>query len=285
MSQAERTYEIWEVAQLTGVEPARLRAWERRYEVVRPRRLPNGYRAYSAEQVELLRAYARLVAQGARIGELAARPAGEVLARARAQEPDGTAHGALLAAVAAFDRDRLEALVAQQIALRGLRRFAEEIAIPLAEALGRRWAAGELSVAAEHLASEVVVSALKSGLRAGRGDRGPVALAAGLPGERHEWGILASLTVAQERGWRVHYLGPDLPLGALVEAAWALTPAAVALTAGTAETLERSLAELAELGRRLPPDTATIVGGAGAEAHRDLLRAYGCRTGLAAFAT
>src|SRR5581483_2279299 len=240
-------------------------------EVVRPRRLPNGYRAYSAEQVELLRAYARLVAQGARIGELAARPAGEVLARARAQEPDGTAHGALLAAV--------------QIALRGLRRFAEEIAIPLAEALGRRWAAGELSVAAEHLASEVVVSALKSGLRAGRGDRGPVALAAGLPGERHEWGILASLTVAQERGWRVHYLGPDLPLGALVEAAWALTPAAVALTAGTAETLERSLAELAELGRRLPPDTATIVGGAGAEAHRDLLRAYGCRTGLAAFAT
>ncbi|HTG50704.1 MAG TPA: MerR family transcriptional regulator, partial [Gemmatimonadales bacterium] len=56
----DRTYEIHEVARLTGLAPARLRAWERRYEVVRPRRLPNGYRVYTGEQVALLRAYARL---------------------------------------------------------------------------------------------------------------------------------------------------------------------------------------------------------------------------------
>mgnify|MGYP001546459347 CR=1 FL=1 len=50
----DRQYEIHEVAQLTGLEPARLRAWERRYDVVRPVRQANGYRAYSAEQVALL---------------------------------------------------------------------------------------------------------------------------------------------------------------------------------------------------------------------------------------
>ena len=38
----ERTYEINEVAKLTGLAPARLRAWERRYAVVRPARLPHG---------------------------------------------------------------------------------------------------------------------------------------------------------------------------------------------------------------------------------------------------
>ena len=41
-SRPERTYEIHEVAELTGLAPARLRAWERRYEVVRHRRMPNG---------------------------------------------------------------------------------------------------------------------------------------------------------------------------------------------------------------------------------------------------
>ncbi|HEU5169856.1 MAG TPA: MerR family transcriptional regulator [Gemmatimonadales bacterium] len=63
---AERTYEIHEVAELTGLAPARLRAWERRYEIVRPCRMPNRYRAYSADQVALLRAFRRLTDAGER---------------------------------------------------------------------------------------------------------------------------------------------------------------------------------------------------------------------------
>ena len=69
------TYRILEVSELTGLEPDRLRAWERRYAAVRPARQPNGYRAYSAEQVALLGAYARLIEGGERIGDLVRRPA------------------------------------------------------------------------------------------------------------------------------------------------------------------------------------------------------------------
>ena len=54
--ESDRPYEINDVARLTGLSTARLRAWERRYEVVRPVRQPNGYRAYTGEQVALLRA-------------------------------------------------------------------------------------------------------------------------------------------------------------------------------------------------------------------------------------
>ena len=54
----DRTYEIHEVASPTGFAPARLRAWEGRYEVVRPRRMPNGYRLYMANRVTLLPAFA-----------------------------------------------------------------------------------------------------------------------------------------------------------------------------------------------------------------------------------
>ena len=85
LTRPERTYEIHEVAELTGLAAARLRAWERRYEVVRPRRMSNGYRAYTADQVALLRAFARLIDGGERIGDLAARPREEVLAQADAR--------------------------------------------------------------------------------------------------------------------------------------------------------------------------------------------------------
>jgi DNA-binding transcriptional MerR regulator len=278
MAQVERTYEIHEVAVLTGLQPARLRAWERRYEVVRPRRMANGYRRYTADQVALLRAFARLIQAGERIGHLAVSAPDEVLARARDRDQQPAPDSACIEAIQALDRERLESIVAQQLALRGLRGFAEAIVLPLAETIGELWALGELPIAAEHLASEVVLHALKGGLRSFRGD-GRLMLAACLPGERHEWGILARLAILQEEGWRAHYLGTDLPLNDLVNAAWRLMPAAVALTAHDPETVRRSLSGLAALPGQLPAGTRLTIGGRGAEAHAASLQRYGYQVG------
>jgi DNA-binding transcriptional MerR regulator len=55
------------VAQLTGINPVTIRAWERRYGLVRPARTPGGHRLYSQVDVERLRAAARLVARGVSI--------------------------------------------------------------------------------------------------------------------------------------------------------------------------------------------------------------------------
>lgn len=55
------------VARLTGINPVTIRAWERRYRLVRPERTPGGHRLYSRADVELLRAAARLVDQGVSI--------------------------------------------------------------------------------------------------------------------------------------------------------------------------------------------------------------------------
>ena len=55
------------VAQLTGINPVTIRAWERRYGLVRPERTPGGHRLYSQVDVERLRAAARLIARGVSI--------------------------------------------------------------------------------------------------------------------------------------------------------------------------------------------------------------------------
>ncbi len=282
VTQPDRTYEIHEVAELTGLATARLRAWERRYAVVRPERQANGYRSYSAQQVALLRSYARLIADGERIGELVERPVEEVIARAEGRSLDASPYGALLDAVKSLDRDRLEALVAQQLTLLGLRQFAEDVAMPFARTIGDLWALNKLPVAAEHLASEVVVQALKAGLRSSRG-AGPLTVAACLPGERHEWGILSALTIAQELGWRIHYLGPDLPLQEAVEATWRLRPSVVALSASNPHVVVSSFGQLAALPGMLPPNVIPAIGGSGVEPHTRLLRAAGFRLGAEAF--
>jgi hypothetical protein len=216
-----RTYEIHEVAELTGLAPARLRAWERRYEVVRPSRQPTAIAPTPRAGGAAPRLW-RLIA-GERIGDLVARPREEVLTKAEARALDGSPQAALLEAVRTFDRERLEGLVAQQLSLRGLRAFAEEVVLPLAQSVGDLWALGKIPIAAEHLASEVVLHALKGGLRMSRGT-GPLVVCGCLSGERHEWGFLATLAVLQEDGWRIHYLGADLPVEEVIEAAWQLSP-------------------------------------------------------------
>jgi methanogenic corrinoid protein MtbC1 len=278
----DRTYEIHEVAELTGLAPARLRAWERRYEVVRPQRMSNGYRAYSADQVALLRAYARLIDGGERIGDLAARSREDVLAQAEARALDGSPQAALLEAVRAFDRERLEGLVAQQLALRGLRAFAEEVVLPLAQSVGDLWALGKIPIAAEHLASEVVLHALKGGLRMSRGT-GPLVVCGCLSGERHEWGFLATLAVLQEDGWRIHYLGADLPVEEVIEAAWQLSPRCVAFSSSDPSVVRANLPALAAVTGKLPPHTLAAIGGGGVEPHARVLRGYGFKIGLEAF--
>ena len=270
-----RTYEIHEVAELTGLAPERLRVWERRYAVVRPVRQANGYRSYTAEQVALLRTLARRVARGERIGDLVSRPVDELLADAPGESAEApTPLAALVDAVAALDRERLEALVAQQLALLGVQAFARDVVLPLALRIGDLWALGRIPVAAEHMASEVVVPALKAGLRGTRG-RGALVLAACVPGERHEWGVLATLAGAQGGGTRVEYLGPDLPLADAVESAWRLRPARLALSVSLPALVEASLPELADLPGKLPPETRAVVGGGGVEPYARILERGG----------
>jgi methanogenic corrinoid protein MtbC1 len=206
----------------------------------------------------------------------------DVLARAEVRSLDGSPQAALLEAVRAFDRERLEGLVAQQLALRGLRAFAQEVVLPLAQSVGDLWALGQVPIAAEHLASEVVLHALKGGLRTSRGT-GPLVVCGCLAGERHEWGFLATLAVLQEDGWRIHYLGADLPVEAVVEAAWKLSPEGVAFSGSDPSTVRASLPALAAVVGKLPPRTMAVIGGSGVGPYAHLLRGYGLRVGLDAF--
>ena len=128
MTTAEQTYGIKQVAGLTGLSAERLRAWERRYAVVRPARRANGYRTYTTRQVALLRVFAQLIADGARIGDLIDEPMARITTRAARRHSDHPVVGPFLDAIRSLDRRALEGLVAQESARRGPVGFAGRLA-------------------------------------------------------------------------------------------------------------------------------------------------------------
>src|SRR5688572_30038252 len=65
------TYRIRAVAQLTGLSEQVIRAWERRYGILSPKRTPGGYRAYTEEDIAILRRLRELTEQGVSIGDAA----------------------------------------------------------------------------------------------------------------------------------------------------------------------------------------------------------------------
>ncbi|HKP75269.1 MAG TPA: MerR family transcriptional regulator, partial [Longimicrobiaceae bacterium] len=67
------SYRIKRVAQVTGINPATLRAWERRYNLIEPGRTESGYRLYSDDDVAMLSRIKQLTAEGLTIGEAIAR--------------------------------------------------------------------------------------------------------------------------------------------------------------------------------------------------------------------
>ncbi|ENY71523.1 MerR family transcriptional regulator [Aeromonas diversa CDC 2478-85] len=63
-------YPIRDVARLTGVNPVTLRAWQRRYGLVVPRRTEKGHRLYSEQDIALIRRILAWLELGVSIGQV-----------------------------------------------------------------------------------------------------------------------------------------------------------------------------------------------------------------------
>lgn len=263
-------YRIKTVAELVGISKGTLLAWERRYSFVVPERAENGYREYTEADVERLRRIKRLVEEGYKISEAISltQDAAAPLASAPSTIGQGGGLGPLqrelLEALARYDLTTATALNERLAGLSYLQRI-EQIFMPILLEVGERWAEGSLSIAQEHFASEFCREQLASMLVSlGYGPKdGPTAICATYPGERHELALLSLAVRLALTGYRVRYLGADLPLKDLCDAARELSPRLVLVSV----TMPVRQAELEAYVRTLrgscPPQTRVTVGGPG----------------------
>jgi DNA-binding transcriptional MerR regulator/methylmalonyl-CoA mutase cobalamin-binding subunit len=228
-------YTIKEAAARSGDAPPLIRALERRYGVVRPKRTPSGYRLYDDPTIQILVAMRTLVASGWTASEAArAIAAGEVpidtVAPAPSSAPPArmTPSGGEGLRAALVDRcvgsaekasaAETEAILDEMLATGSFEAVVDDLLLPAAAALGDGWAAGRLSVAAEHAASAAVARRLAAMFQAAGVPR-RVSVVVGLPpGSRHELGALAFAAALRRRGVGVLYLGADVTVDGWVDA-------------------------------------------------------------------
>jgi MerR family transcriptional regulator, light-induced transcriptional regulator len=276
------TLSIGALARATRIPVETLRTWERRYGAPRPIRKPSGHRVYPAATVDHLRRVTRLLALGHRPAELLgltvaeldalaavsgpAPPAREVRAPVGAETPEQTVRD-LVRATSALDRETVLDELRASWAKLGPVPFFDEVAGPFLVAIGGGWAEGALAVRHEHFASAVLSDFLR-GVREpfDRRARGPAVVAATLPGEAHDGGLLMASVILAMRGRRVLYLGADTPIEEIVATARAGNAEAVCVSVSGATPRARAAAALARLRAALPRRVPAWVGGAGAPA-------------------
>ncbi len=288
----EGRHPIRVAAERTGLSTDVLRAWEKRYAVVEPRRSETGRRFYTDEDVERLLLLRRATEAGRPIGHVAPLATEELrdlvaedeaarLERdrvlARPVEPDAAAVvEAAFGAVREMDTATLEGVLMQGAMRLGAAVFLERVAAALLQQIGDAWHNGELSAAHEHMATAVVRRVL--GWLLWSGSAGPsqgVLVVATPTGQVHEMGGLLCAAAAVSEGWRVMYLGADLPAVEIARAARETGAEAVALSlvyplgdATVGQEIRRLRAELSD-------GVALVVGGGGADSYASVLRAVG----------
>lgn len=258
-------YRIKSVAALTGLSSSTLRAWERRYGLLSPSRTASGYRLYTDEDVARLTRIKSLLDNGFKISE-----AISLLEREAPLLTPSDVSPQLLEEIRSELRETLFALdrsgancVAERLAALTYERRLDEVLLPILREVGDCWARGDASIAQEHFVSAFIrekligmLHELDSGT-----SQGAEAVCAGVPGEAHEMGLLAAAIHLSLRGWRVIYLGLDLPYKELETVLAARRPALLC----TSLMRPRSPQEYSEIAHRLdaiaPEPTLVVIGG------------------------
>lgn len=241
---------IGSLARRTGVPVDTLRAWERRYGVLRPERTDGGQRRYGDRDVERVLWLSARVAEGQRISDAVA-----ALNALEREDDEADAAGGPTAALASRlivaarqgDGARVELELDRAFAALPMVQAMELVVFPALADLGRRWAEGERVVVAEHLLSAATERRLAARLSAARRPRGPIGIVACPSGERHAVGALCLSVLMAQDGWRVSFLGADTPLveaDAVAQARRARACVAVCTLPGSAKAAAAEISEL-----------------------------------------
>jgi excisionase family DNA binding protein len=164
-------------------------------------------------------------------------------------------------------------------------RFLDECIREFMREVGEEWRKGRLQVGEEHLATQVIEEVLVRLRIESRGDRTvlrtvpgahPVALVGCVEGDQHELGAQAVRAVLERAGWRVYYLGPNVPLEEFAATQRAQSASLVCMSfsphSGIPD-LQRALTVLGEFYRPMNPYALALGGDSSEISAADLPKA------------
>lgn len=283
-SESQLFHPIQSASLRTGLSTHVIRAWERRYDAVRPQRTATSRRLYSDDDIERLILLRQATESGRRIGDIAGlesealrqlisvdrassatRAPQERSAYALSNSASSQHVEALLAAVIALDPEAFNTRLNQASLEFSVPRLIDEVLGALLVIIGERWRAGELRPSHEHFASSQLRTFLGSLFADNNRPGGPPVVVATPADQVHELGAIMAACTAASLGCEVIYLGSDLPSDEIAFVAHSRAALAVAISITSINGGTNVVRGVARLREQLPNITSLLIGGAAAQ--------------------
>jgi len=294
------------VARRTGLSQHVIRVWEKRYGVVSPSRTETNRRLYSESEIERLHLLCQLTQAGHGICRIATLPTERLRSLYSETTKTGGPHTVdpsivtsspanastsftttdadastryleeAMVAIRTLNDVALDDLLSRAAVELGHQGLLQKVITPLTNRIGMDWEDGTIKIAHEHFASSVLRTFLCNSAKPfALPDSAPVLLVATPSGQIHELGAVLVAAAATNKGWRVKYLGTNLPSCEINGAAVQSKARAVALSVVYPDDDPHLVQELISLRKYLPTDVAILVGGRAAESYRDAIASIG----------
>jgi len=266
-------YSIKAITSLTGLTAETLRAWERRYQCIIPRRSPNGRRYYSQSDLEKLKLLVILTRNGHPISKIANFSCDQLrqfLKQAPEQNDPQQSNlfNQIIEALQNYRLEQCEKLLKRALLAYEPLDYAKHILLPALHQIGQLWHEEKINIAQEHMFTSCVkriVLTMVNNLHQ-PSMHNPSMLFATPSGETHELGIMIGCLVAAAQQYTCYFLGADLPGLDIVDASQHLHPDIIVIGMVRTPPEQETLANLSEIVTYASTNKTKIwLAGAGAE--------------------
>jgi DNA-binding transcriptional MerR regulator len=211
-------YSMAQVESLTGIKGHTLRVWERRYNFLQPERTDTNIRYYSDKQLRLLLNIAILNRNGVKVSaidKMAETEIEELVLNITHKTETAVNDDIARLTICMLEMDEAEFEKAFQLHVmrRGLLSTITEIVYPFLSHVGVLWTTRKTLPAQEHFITNLIRQKIISAIDTlpKPNDNAPAILMFLTEGEMHEIGLLLAAYIAKDLGWRVIYLGQNVP--------------------------------------------------------------------------
>lgn len=211
-------FTIKDLENLSGIKAHTIRIWEQRYKFLKPKRTTTNIRYYTNDELKTVLNIALLNKYGFKISHIDRMQPDEINTRILSLgDPKALQErvvNELVQEMVDLDMDRFEKTLTNYIAVRGMERTVLQIIFPFLEKIGILWQTGHIYPGQEHLVTNVIrqklIVAIEGCIPVTR--TGKTFLLFLPEGEHHEMGLLFMYYMLKSRGFKVVYLGANVPV-------------------------------------------------------------------------
>lgn len=213
------TYSVTQVEAITGISSHKLRIWERRYTFIKPNRTDTNIRYYTDEDLKLLINIGVLSRNGIKISQIDKMSNKEIEDKVLEISDNAVPEmedeiSSLVMSTINLDEDLFNRVFQRQLIQNGLFGTISELIYPFLSKIGVFWGTSKIIPAQEHFISNLIRQKIIAAIDtlADPPVGAPGILLFLFEGEMHELPLLLSTFIAKNNGWKVYYLGQNVPL-------------------------------------------------------------------------